>query len=320
MITIVAAFLFVLLSVLVMTPMTEQLAWRIGAVDVPRDSRRMHQRTIARSGGIAIFLSFLLGVLLFCERNTFLLRCLLGASMVFLMGLLDDVRTLKPSTKLLVQIVAGVVVCGISLRPVTLFSVFWLVTLCNAHNFIDGLDGLFAGCSAVECVALSVMLLLVGQGSFALPVAMLAAACATFRFYNRYPARVFAGDCGSETVGFLLGAFSLLLFYEMRWSAGWLSPLFLFAYPLTDLVSSVLRRLLNGRSPFSADRAHLHHRLMACGMGQKSCVLIFITITSMLALLGILLCTDSYVLASAVICLLAAAALTEIQRFLDLID
>lgn len=320
MVTMIASFLLVIFSVLLLTPMAEWGAWRIGAVDVPRDGRRMHHRAIARSGGISIFLSFLLGVLLFCEGNAFLLRCLLGATMIFLMGLWDDVRALKPAVKLAVQLVAGITVCGFSFHPVTLFSIFWIVILCNAHNFIDGLDGLFAGCAALEGGVLSLMLLLVGYSTFSLPVAMLALACAAFGVYNRYPARVFAGDCGSETVGFLLGAFSLLLFYGMRWSAGWLSPLLLFAYPLTEIASSVVRRLLSGRSPFSADCAHLHHRLMARGMGQRGSCLILRSVTALFALLGLLLCTDSCFFVSALVCLLATAALIEIRHFIDLIN
>ncbi len=300
---------------IVMTPMANRLAWAVGAIDVPRERRRMHQRATARDGGIAIFLPFLAGCLLLGVRSTFLARSLIGAAVIFGMGFWDDVRGLPPVLKLSVQVAAAVIGCGASLQWETAASIVWVVTVCNAHNFIDGLDGLFSGCAAVECIALSGMLLLVGQSYFALPVLLLGVACFCFRFYNRHPALIFAGDCGSETVGYLLGMFSLLLFYEMRWSAGWLSPLFLFAYPLTDLISSVMRRLVNGRSPFFADGAHLHHRICAMGVGQVSCGRILIFLSAVFCLVGVCLCTGQLLFVAGLACLIAASLLMELQTF-----
>ena len=316
MMPFVFAIAFVFLTAFVFVPPVGALAWQIGAVDVPRDRRRMHKRAIPRSGGLAIVGAFLIGCLLFCRIDAFLQNCLVGVTLVTAIGLLDDVMTLGAWSRLFVQTVAAWLGCGGGLGTHTVASVLWVVLLTNAHNFIDGIDGLLAGCGAIESGALAVMLLFTGHGTLALASAMLSAACLAFRCYNRHPARVFAGDCGSGSIGYLLGVLSLPLFYEMRWSAGWLSPLLLFAYPIADLFCAVLRRITRGKHPFSADRAHLHHRICAQGIGQVECGRLLHLIGGMLALAGVLLCTDEFLILASISCALSAALLAQIGLLL----
>ncbi|MBQ9761074.1 MAG: undecaprenyl/decaprenyl-phosphate alpha-N-acetylglucosaminyl 1-phosphate transferase [Clostridia bacterium] len=306
----------VFFAVTLFIPPIGALSWHIGAVDVPRDGRRMHKKPIPRCGGIVIMLSVVIGCAVFCDGGRFLMRALIGAGFLTLVGLLDDIVSIAPLFKLIAHLLAAILACGVSLRPVTLAAILWVVLLTNAHNFIDGIDGLFAGCATVESVGLAIMLYMVGQEVLVLPTFLVGSACLAFRRYNRHPARIFAGDCGSATVGYLLGVLALPLFYEMRWEAGWLSPIFLFIYPLTDLVTSVVRRLLRGKSPFSADRAHLHHRICAIGVGQSACGKILILLSVVFGTVGISLCTGEYLFAASLACLIATAFLVEIRTLL----
>ena len=293
-------------------PLAIRFGWQIGAIDVPRDGRRMHRTSIPRCGGVAIFFSVIVAWMLFCEWGDLLERAVVGALLVFAIGLLDDILSLSPWVKLAVQMLAATVGVGTSLRIASVAAILWVVMLVNAHNFIDGLDGLLAGCVAVESGALAWMLFLVGRGNLAFAVTLIGVSCLAFRIFNRHPARIFAGDCGSGTLGYLLGILSLPLFYEMRWSAGWLSPLFLFAYPITDLCTAVIRRILRGKSPFDADKGHLHHRLCAAGADQIISGRILILLSALLAFVGVWVCTGQYLLVASLACVIAASALAEI--------
>ncbi len=286
--------LFVFALVFVLMPWIIALSWRIGAVDVPGDPRRLHNKKIPRCGGIAIFGGTLAGALMLGDVSPYLTAMLWGGGAMLVIGLFDDIFCLRASVKLLFQVAISfsAVVGSGALTTYTdvAFAVFWLVLLTNAHNFIDGMDGLLAGCAGCEAIFLGVILLLLGEGGMWQLSFFLAAALFAFRLYNRYPAQIFAGDCGSGFVGFFLGALSLPLFSAPVISFFNLSPLFLFAYPITDLASSVLRRVLHGRSPFSADRAHLHHRLYAKGLEHADCVILLTSVSISLGGVGLFLC------------------------------
>ena len=310
--TVMASSLVFALSAL-FTPPVGALAWWIGAVDVPRDGRRMHREPTPRCGGIAILLAVFIGLAAFGAVDRFLTRVIVGACLLAFVGLLDDILSISPFFKLTVQVLSAVAVCGFSFRAATLAAILWITLLANAHNFIDGIDGLFAGCAVVEGIALAIALQWIGATGAALAALLIGASCLAFRGYNRHPARIFAGDCGSATVGYLFGALSLPLFFEMQWRAGWLAPLFLFAYPLTDLGVSVIRRILRGRNPFCADRGHLHHRICSSGVGQIACGNILILLCTALSALGVCLCTGEFLLAASLACLLAAVLLIEVR-------
>lgn len=271
-------------AAIVLTPAAIALSLRIGAVDVPKDFRRMHKKPIPRGGGLAILLAFLLTAALFGQEGRGLYALLLGGSAMLLLGLADDLWTLDARSKLFLQssiTLISLLVDGRFYGLFLLLTMLWVLTLINAHNFIDGLDGLFAGCAAIEGGMLSLLLLLRGKAAGLLCMG-LAGACFGFRVFNRHPARVFAGDAGSECVGFLLGFLSLELLSgeELGFSA--LSVLLLFGYPLTDLFTAVLRRLLRGKSPFLADRGHLHHRVAAVGLDQRRCGGVLLALSGML--------------------------------------
>lgn len=289
-------------AVLVLTPLAMRLSWKIGAIDVPRDGRRMHTDTVPRAGGIAILTAFTAVMLLVGPRTRAVWAGLAGGLAVFCIGLADDVQPLPPAARLAVQSLAafaGSLGAGIRTPAGMLGAVLWLLALTNAHNFIDGLDGLFAGTAAVEGIGIALVLFLLGQGDRTLQPLLLSAACAGFLRYNRPPARVFAGDCGSGAVGFLLGVAALPVFRDSVWQLGLLSPLLIFAYPLTDLTAAVLRRAAAGKSLFAADRAHLHHRICAMGVSQPVATVTLCGISAALGTCGVLLCRPDLALPAA---------------------
>ena len=302
----------------VLVPPVIGFAWRIGAVDVPSDWRRMHPSAKPRAGGIAIFCSFGLGCVLLAPTSRPLLCMLGGGFLLLTVGLADDVFCLGAWTKLFFQTaatVAAVLGCGTVSTGHVLLSVLWVLLLTNAHNFIDGLDGLLSGSAVIEGGMLALAFLLGGRAEYAVFPLLLGVACLAFRHYNRYPAQIFAGDCGSGTVGFLFGMLSMPLLELPPVTVGSLAPLFLFAYPLTDLFTAVIRRLMRGKSPFLADRAHLHHRIIAAGLTQPQTVGVLLSVFFVISLVGVTLCAGFY-LAGSVTCLLAASVMMLMRRLI----
>ena len=302
-------------AVSLLLPPLIALAWRVGALDVPRDQRRMHRDSVPRIGGVAIFSVFLIAVLLSGIARDGIRYTLAGASIVFSVGLADDLFTLPAWLKFFFQLIAAALAVGGegTASGIGVFAaVFWVILLTNAHNLIDGLDGLFAGTAVIECVGLTAVLFLLGEsGRESL---ILAAVCLAFRAKNRFPARIFAGDCGSGTVGFLLGMLSLRAF-EASWNFGVLVPFLLFAYPIADLAAAVLRRLLRGRSIFAADREHLHHRLVATGIGVVASGRILLAASGTFVALGVLFTRAEWQLIAAGACLCAVGILLALRGY-----
>ncbi len=300
-------------------PMVSRLAWRIGAIDVPRDWRRMHKASVPRIGGLAIFLSIgFCGILTGWQNETFR-AAISGGLFVFAVGFCDDVKRLPAGVKLALQMFSAfltVFSLGSFQGGNFFFAVLWLLILTNAHNFIDGLDSLLTGTCAVESLGLALLYFLEGQGSLLSACWIIFGACIGFLFYNRPPARIFAGDCGSGSLGFLLGVLSLPLFGETHWALGFLTPFFLFAYPITDLTVAVTRRLLRGKNPFEADRAHLHHRICATGISHAVCTGILVLLSFSLACIGVLLQREELSAFAMVASLLSVVIMMRIRRFL----
>ncbi len=267
---------------------------------------------------MAITAAFVLSCCLLLERSSLLRAAMWGGGLLFLIGLADDIYCLGAWSKFFFQVIAAsatVLMSGVTEGVSTLSGIFWVLLLTNAHNLIDGMDGLFAGCAAIEGGMLCLMYLLLGESELAIPCMILAVICFAFRLFNRYPAQIFAGDCGSATVGFLLGMLSLPLWFDASYEVGLLSPLFLFAYPLTDLSAAVLRRFCKGRSIFSADRAHLHHRLYAHGLTQVQCGGVLLLLSFSCAFFALVLGIEALRFLSGLVCLALALLLIQIRHF-----
>lgn len=302
--TFVVAFIF--------TPSVIKFAVSIGAIDKP-GNRRIHKVPIPRMGGIAIVSAFLFGVLLFVPVEGKTKGLILGAMIIALMGGIDDIVNLRAWIKLVLQIVAaivavhyGVVLDGVtSLFGKTVFvndiiasvlTVIWIVACTNAVNLIDGLDGLACSISAISAFTMMIVSIMVSDLSVTILLACLFGACAGFLPYNRNPAKIFMGDVGSQTLGFILATVSTIGLFKMHAAVTFLVPLFALAVPLADTAFAIIRRLLKGQSPFKADKGHFHHRLLALGLNQRQVVGILSGITFIMGLISILMTGSNAVL------------------------
>ena len=294
------------------TPLVKNLAVKIGAVDVPKDDRRMHKTPIPRLGGLAIFFAFMLSVLLFVEIDQQLRGILLGSVIIVILGVLDDIYTLKAVPKFLVQIFAAVVVvlhgCTIQfLSNPNVFSastyvnlgwiqypltVIWIVAITNAVNFIDGLDGLAVGVSAISTASQLVIALLVAEGNIAVILAALLGACLGFIPYNLNPAKIFMGDTGSTFLGFIMACLSILGLFKLYAVISFAVPFLILGVPIFDICFAVTHRLAKGQNPMQPDRGHIHHRIIDMGFTQKQSVAITYMLTAILGLCAVVLTTS----------------------------
>ena len=305
------AFILALAVAFAATPAVKMLAIRIKAVDVPRDSRRMHKTPIPRLGGLAIFLGFLVSILIFGRTGPQMAAILVGAILLVALGMVDDVVALKPGIKFLGQIVAaliptlaGVVITrftnpfsaggyfnlGVFSIPVT---ILWIVGITNAVNFIDGLDGLACGVSAIATVTMFVIAVLYSEYQIALMMAALAGACLGFLPYNMNPAKIFMGDTGSMFLGYILAVTSIQGLFKFYAVISFAVPFILLGLPIFDTAFAIIRRLAHGQSPLQADRGHVHHRLIDLGFDQKQSVAILYAFSAVLGLTAVLLATTN---------------------------
>jgi UDP-GlcNAc:undecaprenyl-phosphate GlcNAc-1-phosphate transferase len=296
--------LFVLGAILtcILTPLIRYLALVKGFVDCPQRARKVHQQATPRLGGAAILLSFF-AVMCFAGlfvpqvremmwgSNSILGYILLGSLGIFAIGFLDDLARLSPKTKLLGEFfVAGFVVWGANLSfneiqflglgvvtiPVWLgigLATFWIVGLANAVNLIDGLDGLASGITLFGLLAVSVVGYLGAIASVTWMSTLLIGCLLGFLVYNSRPASIFLGDCGSLTLGYLAGCLTLIASFREGGVFDGIFPVLSFAVPIMDCIFAIFRRTMRGRSPFSPDMEHFHHRLMAKGLSHGKAVL-----------------------------------------------
>lgn len=324
------------LIALILTPVIRNLAVRMGAVDVPKDERRMHDHPIPRMGGLAIFLGFLLSTLIFVPLEANWRGMLLGSVVIVVLGIFDDVYDLPARLKLIVQIVAALIAVFTGnvityLTNPNLFSsnpwwelgwlgfpvtILWIVAMTNAVNLIDGLDGLACGVSSISSLTLLVIALLLGEPSVALLVAGLAGGCLGFLPYNMNPAKIFMGDTGSTFLGYVLAVISIQGLFKMYTIISFVVPFLLFGLPIFDTVFAFVRRLAHGQSPMHADRSHVHHRLIDMGFSQKQAVAVLYVITAILGLSAVVLTTSGAVKAMLLLfafCVAGAVALSVFQ-------
>lgn len=305
--TFVVAFAFSFAS----TPIVYRLAYKVGAIDIPKDSRRMHKKPIPRLGGLAIIFGFTISICCFAHFSRALIATLCGAIVIAVMGVIDDCKNLSAKRKFVVQVLAAlIVIIGGNIRITVLtnpniFSdnpyivlpywlsvittVFWIVFITNAVNFIDGLDGLAAGVSAIMSVSLVFIALRIQEYSSAIIGLALMGACFGFLPFNFNPAKIFMGDTGSTFLGFILATLSIQGVFKSYAIITFAVPLLILGLPLFDALFAMLRRILKGQSPMVADRGHLHHRLIDMGFSQKQTVFILYAISAVLGITAVVL-------------------------------
>lgn len=324
---IAIAFLIAFIVAFMTTPYTIRIAEKVGAVDIPKDKRRMHHHTMPKFGGPAVILGFLVSVTyllaimhiegsidLFSDENYIkkLLGILLGIIIIAITGVVDDIKTIKPLTKLFGQVFAAIVVVyfGVRIEHISipfitetlklsntaissLITVIWIVGITNAINLTDGLDGLSSGITLISCISLLIIFALNSSPIIAIIlITALIGALLGFLPFNFAPAKTFIGDTGSNFLGYMLAIISILGVAKTYTLAVIVLPVIVLGLPIIDVIFAIIRRLIKGKSIkaiFQADKGHLHHKLVARGFSQKQAVLILYGISAACGMFAIIL-------------------------------
>ncbi len=322
---------------LLATPVCRNIFLRLEIVDHPDEVRKLHSRPIPRVGGIAIAFSYAVALLLlifvaphgmriFIRHKVLLLSLLAPAGLVFATGLLDDLKGLRPRAKLAGQAAAAVLAVALGARLTLVnghpaspwitipLSIFWLLACSNALNLIDGLDGLASGVALFATLTTLLAAVLQGNTGLVMATIPLAGCLLAFLRYNFNPASVFLGDCGSLTIGFLLGCFGLIWSQKSATFLGMAAPMMVLALPLIDVSLAISRRYMSKRPIFQADRGHIHHRLLALGFTPRHAALILYGVCGLAAALSLLQSVLSYRFQGLVVILFCCLTVYGVNR------
>ena len=315
-INILITFVLAALTSAILTPITIKLAYKVGAVDIPKDARRVHSKTMPRMGGLAFILGFFVSIIYMLltggiADTTNLFGFFIGLAIIASVGFLDDVYQLKAWQKLIAQMIAAIVViasglriCYINIPFLTLYGLNdilsiiitfgWIIGVTNALNLIDGLDGLATGVSAISTLSLSVIFILNGSGELPLLLTIaLLGGLIGFLPYNFNPAKTFMGDVGSNSLGFILATVSMIGMAKTYTFMAIILPVVILGLPIFDTLFAIFRRILHHKSIMEADRGHLHHRLIDAGLTQKQAVLVLYAVTAILGILAVVILESS---------------------------
>jgi UDP-GlcNAc:undecaprenyl-phosphate GlcNAc-1-phosphate transferase len=282
----VPAFLLAAVVVLLATPLVARLAPRIGGVDKGDDRPRVHKGAVPRIGGLAIVAGFTIPALIWVDLSGPYRGILIGTLLVAALGLIDDVRGLKPSVKMLgLVLISFIPVFGydVVFDRVTLpligdhdlgwvayaLTIFWIAAVANLVNLIDGMDGLAAGIVAIAACSYAILGASFGRESAAVLSAAVCGATVAFLRHNYHPARIFMGDTGALALGFLLAAVAVEGVMKTAATIALAAPLLVLAVPILDTSFVVLKRLKYRRPPWSPDQNHFYHRFLRIGLSQR---------------------------------------------------
>ncbi len=304
---VIIPFLFVLLIV----PLIKRVAVHVGAMDIPNE-RKVHKQPMPRLGGIAIYLGFLLGYMIYGTHSSQMNSILIGSFVILLTGIIDDIKPLKAQHKFVGQFAAACILVfygnfvmqEISAFGITLqfgafseiITLFFIVGCINCMNLIDGLDGLAAGISSIYFLTVGIIAVMQGKFGldFILTFVMLGSTLG-FLVHNFHPASIFMGDSGSMFLGFIIATISLLGFKNVTMSS-LIIPLLILAVPILDTLFAIMRRTLKGESISTPDKFHIHHQLLNRNFSQRQTVLIIYAINLLFAFASIV-----YVLEDAIL-------------------
>ncbi len=338
--TILFFFFFSFFLALILTPLIRDLAIRYKLMDMP-SQRKRHDQPVPRLGGLALFTSFILSLATAVYFSEFMpasidmeeniIYFLLGAGLIFSIGILDDLRSLNPWVKLFGQIAATAVACGlgdICIRtiawpvggaldlgwlslPVTMF---WFLIIINAINLVDGLDGLAGGIVFFASLVLMMLCIMNGNYIVALWLSMVAGSCLGFLRYNFNPATIFMGDGGSYFLGYLMASLSIMGFIKGQTAVAFVIPLVALGLPIFDTLLAPVRRFIRGRSMFRPDRGHFHYRLLAMGMTTRKAVTICYGATILLGVAALFMVHMSSERAAILLLFLGAVGVVTIRK------
>ena len=310
---IIFAFVVALIVSYATTPLSIKLAFKIGALDIPKDNRRMHKKPTPRIGGIAIVYGFFISVCCFSNffidgaLNKPLIGILIGSLIIAVLGFLDDLKPKKAIVKFFIQIAAAAIPVLMGVRVVAVAnplndlmvrvpewlsiggSILFIVGVTNAVNLIDGLDGLAAGVSSIAALALLSILMMQHNANLTMLIlaAALAGSCFGFLPFNFNPAKTFMGDTGATFLGFILACVSIQ--GPFKTYVAFALPFLILGLPIFDTLFAIVRRLLKGQGIMTPDRGHLHHKLIDMGLSQRSAVIVLYALSAVLSISAIVL-------------------------------
>jgi UDP-GlcNAc:undecaprenyl-phosphate GlcNAc-1-phosphate transferase len=288
---------------ILITPQIKKIAFLIGATDRP-NHRKVHHTIMPRLGGLAIFISFIVGMVLLRPENPYSLAILLGSLIIIFTGFCDDMFELSAKYKLLGQLAAACTVVFLGDLQVVFinlpfggqlefgllsipFTILWIVGITNAINLIDGLDGLAAGVSSIALITISGMALIQGNLYVVAVGLIVLASTLGFLVYNFHPARIFMGDTGALFLGYIISVLSLLGYKNVTFIS-FIIPVIILGVPISDTVFAIIRRIIN-KQPLSApDKSHLHHCMLRLGYSHRQTVLLIYAMATFFGLVAVI--------------------------------
>ncbi|MCQ2551565.1 MAG: undecaprenyl/decaprenyl-phosphate alpha-N-acetylglucosaminyl 1-phosphate transferase [Clostridia bacterium] len=304
------AFLTALILSFISTPIAIKLAPKIGAVDIPKDGRRMHSKPIPRFGGMAIFIGTTVSMIAFMTFDTRIIGVIIGGILIYALGVIDDLTNLPAKVKFGAQTMCAIILYSFNIRiefvsgffgegvsyfgdlVCFLVTILWIVGITNTVNLIDGLDGLAAGTASIASLCIAYVAYI--HGMYLVAGAMLAVAGGALGFlpFNFSPAKIFMGDGGSLFLGFTIAGLSILGPVKGATIIAVIVPLLVMGLPIFDTAFAIFRRIVNRRPIMEADKGHLHHRLMDIGLGQRRTVLMLYGISGIMGVGAVLISRD----------------------------
>ena len=299
----------VFIFVAAIIPFIKKLALHIGAVDEP-GGRHIHKKIMPKLGGLAVFLGFLFGYMLFCNQTPQMISILIGSIIILIIGIFDDIKRLPASVQFVGQIASACVVVfygNIILQDVSAYGIYlnfgifapiitiiFIVALMNCLNFIDGLDGLAGGIATIFFVTISIIISYTGiyNGLDASLSLIMIGATLGFLLHNFHPAKIFLGNSGSMFLGYMISVISLLGFKNVTITS-FIIPVLILAIPILDTLFAILRRILKGENPTQGDKKHLHHQLLQMTSSQVKTVLIIYFIDILFSIASIVYVTKN---------------------------
>ncbi|MFS1511149.1 glycosyltransferase family 4 protein [Chengkuizengella sp. SCS-71B] len=283
------AGIFAFIFTLIATPIVIKGAYRYGFIAEPRKDR-WSQKPTALLGGIAIFISFLIVVLLFNrDWNPLHIGIIVGAVIIFIVGLKDDIKPLRPKMKFWLQMIVAVATVAVGLKIETnlgfmidsIISIVWIVGIMNAVNLIDNIDGLSSGIAFIASITAAIFLFIAGNPFFSIVTLSLAGAALAFLLFNFKPAKIFMGDCGSLMLGYILGTSTIAIQGTLGLSSGMMNafyiPALILAVPIFDTFFVAVERKRHGRAISQGGKDHTSHRLVyITGSDVKSVVILYV--------------------------------------------
>lgn len=301
----------------IVTPVAIKLAPKIGAIDIPKDDRRMHDKAMPRFGGMAIFLGAMISMLVFIKGAPKMHGVYLGCTLIYALGVADDLKNLSARFKFFVQTAVAILMYFMGLRIefisnyiagegvwrfgtilCFIITVLWVVGITNTINLVDGLDGLAAGVTAIASLSIAYVAYIHGNqyGFVVVCIAMMAfaGACVGFLPYNFYPAKIFMGDSGSLFLGFSIAILTVVGPLKRSTMVAVVIPIIVLGIPIFDTIFAILRRIVNKKPIMQADKGHLHHHLIASGYGQRRAVLMLYGISIIMGMAAVLISRELF--------------------------